>query len=89
MPEVPEDDEMPIGNNSAARLKSYCERVERLVEDKKGISDDIKDIKAEAKGCGFDVKTLNEMLRLRAMDANKRQEQEALRDTYMAALDLI
>ena len=82
-------DEMPIGDNAAARLKGFCERVERLEEEKRGLANDIKDIKTEAKSVGFDVKTMNEMLRLRRMDANKRQEQEALRDTYMAALDLI
>lgn len=88
MPEVPEDN-MPIGDNAKERLKSFCERVERLEEDKRGLASDIKDIKTEAKSVGFDVKTLNEMLRLRRMDTNKRQEQEELRDTYMAALDLI
>lgn len=88
MPEVPEDN-MPIGDNAKERLKSFCERVERLEEEKRGLASDIKDIKTEAKSVGFDVKTLNEMLRLRRMDTNKRQEQEELRDTYMAALDLI
>ena len=83
------DDNMEVGNNSAARLKSFLERVERLVEEKAALQDDIKEIKAEAKGVGFDMKTFNEMLKLRKMDQEKLQEQEALRDMYMNALDLI
>jgi len=83
------EDKMEVGNNSAARLKGFLERVERLVEEKAALQDDIKDIKAEAKDVGFDMKTFNEMLKLRKMDSEKRQEQEALRDMYMNALDLI
>lgn len=83
------DDDMEVGNNSAARLKSFLERVERLVEEKAALQEDIKDIKTEAKSAGFDMKAFNEMLRLRKMDAEKRREQEALRDMYMNALDLI
>ena len=82
-------DETEIGGNSAKALQGFLERVERLVEEKAALQSDIKDIKAEAKGAGFDMKTFNEMLKLRAMDAEKRQEQEALRDMYMNALDLI
>lgn len=79
-----------IGHNSIAadRLKAFCERIERLKEEVAGLHDDIKDIKAEAKGAGFDLKTLNEMLRLRAMDSDKRQEQEDLRDLYASVLGL-
>lgn len=79
-----------IGHNSIAadRLKTFCERIERLKEEVAGLHDDIKDIKAEAKGAGFDLKTLNEMLRLRAMDSDKRQEQEDLRDLYASVLGL-
>lgn len=83
------DDTMEVGNNSAARLKSFLERVERLVEEKAALQSDIKDIKAEAKSVGFDMKAFNEMLRLRKMDSDKRREQESLRDMYMNALDLI
>lgn len=82
-------DDTEIGGNSAKALQGFLERVERLTEEKADLQSDIKDIKAEAKGSGFDMKTFNEMLKLRKMDAEKRQEQEALRDMYMNALDLI
>lgn len=82
-------DDTQIGGNSAKALQGFLERVERLEEEKANLQSDIKDIKAEAKAVGFDLKTFNEMLRLRKMDAEKRQEQEALRDMYMNALDLI
>ncbi len=82
-------DDTQIGGNSAKALQGLLERVERLEEEKANLQSDIKDIKAEAKGQGFDMKGFNEMLRLRKMDAEKRQEQEAIRDMYMNALDLI
>lgn len=68
------------------RLLSIVQRIEKLQEEKQAIADDIKDIKQEAKGAGFDLATLNEMLRLRAMDKADRDEREALRDTYALAL---
>ena len=76
------------GNNGIAadQLRAFCERVERLTEEKKVIAEDIKEVRAEAKGAGFDMKTFNEMLRLRAMDKSEREEREALRDLYGHAL---
>ena len=71
------------------QLRSFVERIERLEEEKKTISDDIKDVYAEAKGNGFDVKTLRQIVRLRKMDNADRQEQEAILDTYKAALGMI
>lgn len=82
-------DETEIGGNSAKALQGFLERVERLEEEKAALQSDIKDIKAEAKAVGFDLKTFNEMLKLRKMDAEVRAEKEALRDMYMNALDLI
>lgn len=76
------------GHNSFAQLKSIVERVERLNEDKKAISDDISDVYAEAKGSGFDVKALRTVIRLRAQDSNERAEQEAILETYKAALGM-
>ena len=80
-----------IGHNSIAKdqLKSIIERVERLEEDKKAISDDIKDVYSEAKGNGFDVKALRRIVSLRKQDPDKRAEQEAILDTYMHALGML
>ncbi|MGE3148597.1 MAG: DUF2312 domain-containing protein [Pseudorhodoplanes sp.] len=71
------------------QLKSIVERVERLEEEKKAIADDIKDVFAEAKVHGFDVKALRTIVRLRKQDANERKEQEAILETYMHALGML
>lgn len=85
-----EENEVPeVGHNSGARLVSILERIEKLEEEKRELANDIKDIKAEAKGTGFDVPTINEMLKLRRMSADKRNEKEELRDLYMNAIGLI
>ncbi|MEE4349635.1 MAG: DUF2312 domain-containing protein [Pacificimonas sp.] len=79
---------MADSNHSAEQLRLFIERIERLEEEKKAIADDIKLVYGEAKGEGFDPKTMRTVVRLRAMDRNDRQEQEALLDTYKAALGL-
>jgi len=79
---------MAGGNVSAEQLRLFIERVERLEEEKKGIADDIKDVFSEAKGQGYDVKTMRSIIRLRAMDKDARMEQDALLETYKAALGL-
>ncbi|HEX2364367.1 MAG TPA: DUF2312 domain-containing protein [Bradyrhizobium sp.] len=71
------------------QLKSIIERIERLEEEKKTISDDIRDVYAESKGNGFDVKALRAVIRLRKQDPNERQEQETILETYMQALGMI
>lgn len=78
------------GHNSLAKdqLISIIERIERLKEEKSGISDDIREIFLEAKGNGFDNKTVREMIKLRAKESTKRDEEEHLRDMYMHALGL-
>lgn len=70
------------------QLRSIVERIERLEEEKKGISDDIKEVYAEAKGNGFDTKVLRKVIQLRKQDRNERAEQEAILDLYMQALGL-
>jgi uncharacterized protein (UPF0335 family) len=75
-------------NVSAEQLRLFIERIETLEEEKKGIADDIKDVYAEAKGTGFDTKTMRAIVRLRKMEASARQEAEALLDTYKTALGL-
>ncbi len=79
---------MAGGTVSAEQLRLFIERIERLEEEKKGIADDVKDVYSEAKGTGYDVKTMRAIIRLRAMEKNARQEQEALLETYKAALGL-
>jgi len=71
------------------QLKSVVERIERLEEEKKAIADDIRDIYAEAKANGFDVKVLRQVVSLRKKDLTERQEQEAVRDLYMQALGML
>jgi uncharacterized protein (UPF0335 family) len=76
-------------NTSAEQLRLFIERIETLEEEKKGISDDIRDVYAEAKGTGFDTKTMRQIVKLRKMEASARVEAEALLDTYKTALGLI
>lgn len=71
------------------QLKSIVERIERLEEEKKAIADDVRDIYAEAKGNGFDVKVLRQVVSLRKKDLTERQEQDAVRDLYMQALGML
>ena len=73
---------------SAEQLRLFIERIEKLEEEKRGIADDIKDVYAEAKANGYDVKTMRAIVRLRKMDNNARAEMEALLETYKAALGL-
>ena len=72
----------------AERLKSFVERAERLMEERNAIQGGSKDVFHEAKGAGYDVKTMRKLIQVRAMDANDRAEQEALLDTYMHALGM-
>jgi uncharacterized protein (UPF0335 family) len=74
---------------AAGQLRAFIERIERLEEEKKTISDDIKDVYGEAKGNGYDVKALRTIIRMRKQDANERAEQETILDTYMQALGMI
>jgi uncharacterized protein (UPF0335 family) len=71
---------------AAERLRSFLERVERLEDEKSTIAGDIKEVFAEAKGEGYDIKTLRKIIRLRKMDRAKREEEEALLDLYLSAL---
>lgn len=71
------------------QLKAFVERVERLEEEKKALADDIRDVYAEAKGNGFDVKALRHIVKLRKLDVNERKEFEAIIETYMAALGML
>jgi len=70
------------------RLLSFIQRVETMTEEKQAISDDIKDIYAEAKGVGFDVKTIKLIVKLRKLDNEKRAEAQGLLETYANAIGL-
>jgi uncharacterized protein (UPF0335 family) len=73
---------------AAEELKQIIERIERLEEEKKALSDDIKDVYGEAKGRGFDTKVIRQIVRLRAADQNERKEQEAILELYLQALGM-
>ena len=82
-------EEQPATTFAKDHLKAFVERVERLEEEKKAIADDIRDVYAEAKGNGFDVKVLRTIVRMRKQDANERAEQETILETYMQALGML
>jgi uncharacterized protein (UPF0335 family) len=73
---------------AADQLRLFIERIERLEEEKKGMADDIRDVYSEAKGQGYDTKTMRAIIRLRKMEKDARDEAEYLLDTYKAALGL-
>jgi uncharacterized protein (UPF0335 family) len=81
--------EAPATRFAKDQLKAIIERIERLEEEKKTISDDIRDVYAEGKGNGFDVKALRAIVRLRKQDPNDRAEQETILETYMQALGML
>ena len=76
------------GGIAAKRLRSFIERIERLEEEKAALAADAREVYAEAKGDGFDVKTMRQIVRLRKLDSSDRAEQEALLDLYKTALGL-
>ena len=80
------NDDTEVGGIAADRLRSIIERVERLEEEKKALSSDIKDIMAEAKSAGFDVKVIRQILRIRKQEPADVEEQETLLDLYRRAM---
>jgi len=82
------DDDTEVGGIAAERLRSIIERVERLEEEKKALSSDIKDIMAEAKSAGFDIKVIRQVLRIRKQEPAEVEEQETLLDLYRRALGM-
>ena len=77
------------GLDLAIRFKVFPERIEKLEEEKKATSDDIRDVYAEAKGNGFDAKALRTIVRMRKMDVDERREQQDVLDTYLNALGML
>ena len=83
-----ENETHDVGGVAGDRLRSFVERIERLEEEKKALGEDIKEVYAEAKGVGFDVKILRQVIRLRKQDQEERQEQEEILELYMTALGM-
>ena len=81
--------EQPATRFAKDQLKAFVERIERLEEEKKATSDDIRDVYAEAKGTGFDTKALRSVVRLRKLDTDERREQQEVLDTYLHALGMV
>jgi uncharacterized protein (UPF0335 family) len=78
-----------VGGIAGDRLKSLIERIERLEEEKRTLSADIKEVYAEAKGTGFDTKIMRQIIRIRRMDKDDVDEQETLLDIYKRALGML
>ncbi|MDM7944980.1 MAG: DUF2312 domain-containing protein [Oceanibaculum nanhaiense] len=78
-----------VGGIAGERLRSFIERIERLEEEKAALAADIREIYAEAKGTGFDTKIMRQVLKLRKLDREDRQEQETLLDLYLQALGMM
>lgn len=78
-----------VGGVAVDQLKSIIARIEKLEEEKAGIASDIKDVFAEAKGNGFDIKAIRVILKLRKKDAQEREEEETILETYMNALGML
>ena len=77
-----------IGGVAGQRLLSFIERIERLEEEKAALAEDIKEVYAEAKGVGYDVKTIRKIIKIKKMDAEKRREEDELLDLYKSAIGM-
>lgn len=82
-------DDATSASVAADHLKQIVERIERLEEEKKEVAEQVKDVYAEAKGHGFDTKTLRKVVALRKKDPSERSEEEAMLDLYLAALGML
>ena len=81
-------EELKTGGIAVERLRSLVDRIERLEEERKALGSDIKDIYAEAKSAGFDVKALRQLIRIRKQEASEVEELETLLDVYRRALGM-
>jgi uncharacterized protein (UPF0335 family) len=80
---------VPLQNSSKDQLRAFVSRIERLEEEKAALANDLREVYAEAKGTGFDVKALRAVIRLRKQDENKRREEEMVLATYLHALGMV
>ena len=88
MTEGPGHNSNAVGGNAPDHLRSFVERVERLEEEKAALAADIREVFSEAKGTGFDVKIMRQLIKLRKLDVGDRQEMEELLDVYKRALGM-
>ena len=72
----------------SGHLKAFIERIERLEEEKRALSEDVKEVYSEAKGVGYDVKIMRKIVSLRRQDKHKRREEEEILDLYLSALGM-
>jgi len=86
---APKGHNVRAGGVAVDQLKAIIARVEKLEEEKAGITADIRDVFSEAKGNGFDVKAIRSIIKRRKMDAQEVEDQEAILDTYMRALGML
>ncbi len=93
---MPKAQPTPVGSDpdtlsgqAQGRLKSFVARINKMIDERDDLNADIREIFAEAKGEGFDIKTMRKAVRIARMDKAKRQEEEALLDLYLSALDLL
>lgn len=84
---TPDTADTVLGASAQGQLKSFIARIERLEEDKAAVSQDLKEVFGEAKSMGFDVKILRKVIRLRKIDRSKRDEEEALLELYLSAIE--
>lgn len=87
MGEIGHNIDAVLGASASEQIKSFIARIERLESEKAAISEDMKEVYAEAKTMGFDTKILRKVVRLRKQSAEKRQEEEALLEIYLGALE--
>jgi uncharacterized protein (UPF0335 family) len=86
---IREDFMADVGGIAGSQLRSYIERIERLEEEKAALAADIREVYAEARGNGFEPKTMRQIVRLRKLDSADRQEQETLLAVYKSALGMV
>ena len=86
---APQPEAQDVGGVAGERLRSFIERIERLEEENAALMEDIKEVYSEAKGTGFDAKTIRKIISLRKMDHEKRRESEELLDLYKTAIGMI
>jgi uncharacterized protein (UPF0335 family) len=79
---------MSTNSIEAGHLMAFIERIERLEEDKKTVSDEIKDVYAEAKGTGYDIKIIRKIVSIRKQDQDKRREEEEILELYLQAIGM-
>ena len=77
-----------VGGISGERLRTFIERIERLEEEKAALAEDVREVFAEAKGAGFDIKVMRNIIKLRKMDTADRREMDEIMAVYMRALEM-